>query len=65
MFSMYKNGDMDQTTSSKGYWVKAEDHEAMLGRLKQAFHINMLRAYPNKTHAELTLEIERVLDGRS
>jgi hypothetical protein len=37
------------------------DNEAQqqLGRMRQAFHINMLRAFPGKSHAEISAEIDK------
>lgn len=34
---------------------------SQIDRLKAAFHTNMLRAYPDKTHEEIHAEIARIL----
>lgn len=34
---------------------------AQLAAMRASFHVNMLRAYPEKTHAEIAAEIDKVL----
>lgn len=41
--------------------IKAKDAE--IGRLRSAFHVNMLRAFPKVSHAVISAEIDKVLNS--
>lgn len=38
-----------------------QDWNAQLAAMRSAFHVNMLRAYPDKTHAEIAAEIDKTM----
>lgn len=42
----------------------AADNSDALRRLRAAFHVNMLRAYPDKTHEEIAAEIARAIGAQ-
>lgn len=37
------------------------DRDAEIAKIRAAFHVNMLRAFPGKSHAEISAEIDKVL----
>ncbi len=47
--------------------LKTHIHElrSEFSLLRSAFHTNMLRAFPDKSHEEITAEIDKVLGGKS
>lgn len=38
---------------------KSRDYQSELQSMRSAFHINMMRAFPDKTHDEITAEIDK------
>lgn len=50
-----KDAEKANPTSS----IFAEQPNAAVSAMRSAFHVNMLRAFPNKTHAEIAAEIDK------
>lgn len=40
-----------------------DEKDKQIERLKAAFHLNMVRAYPEKSHAEIEAAIEQAMKG--
>ena len=40
-----------------------DEKDKQIERLKAAFHLNMVKAYPEKSHAEITAAIEQAMKG--
>lgn len=54
--------------ADRGMDLLRTQHEAFTAcvqKLRAAFHINMLRAYPDKSHDEISAEIDKVFEGQN